>query len=152
MIGDRAVLHPHVVVYEGAVIGDDTVLHSHATVREFCRVGNRVILQNGAVVGGDGFGFAKRADGTHHKIVQSGITVIEDDVEIQCLAAIDRATVGETRIGDPANPQAIAADIVTIDSLRVGAVAFEGLRAASWDRNLQTTLTADFDQSGALIA
>jgi len=67
-------------------------------VREFCRIGHRVTLQNGAVVGGDGFGFAKRADGTHYKIVQSGITVIEDDVEIQCLSAVDRATVGETRV------------------------------------------------------
>jgi len=57
-----------------------------------------VILQNGAVIGGDGFGFAKRADGTHYKIVQSGVTVIEDDVEIQCLTAVDRATVGETRV------------------------------------------------------
>jgi UDP-3-O-[3-hydroxymyristoyl] glucosamine N-acyltransferase len=49
-------------------------------------------------VGGDGFGFAKRADGTHYKIVQSGVTVIEDDVEIQSLTSIDRATVGETRV------------------------------------------------------
>ena len=67
-------------------------------VREFCRVGHRVILQNGVVVGGDGFGFAKRADGTHYKIVQSGVTVIEDDVEIQSLTSVDRATVGETRV------------------------------------------------------
>ena len=65
-------------------------------MREFCRIGHRVILQNGVVVGGDGFGFAKRADGTHYKIVQSGVTVIEDDVEIQSLSSIDRATVGET--------------------------------------------------------
>jgi UDP-3-O-[3-hydroxymyristoyl] glucosamine N-acyltransferase len=49
-------------------------------------------------VGGDGFGFAKRADGSHFKIVQSGITVIEDDVEIQSLTSVDRATVGETRV------------------------------------------------------
>jgi UDP-3-O-[3-hydroxymyristoyl] glucosamine N-acyltransferase len=98
VIGRNAVLHPHVVIYEGARIGDDFTAHSHAVVREFCQVGNRVILQNGAVVGGDGFGFARRADGTHYKIVQSGITVIEDDVEIQCLTAIDRATVGETRV------------------------------------------------------
>ena len=84
------------VIYEGAQIGDDFLAHSHAAVREFCRVGNRVILQNGVVVGGDGFGFAKRADGTHFKIVQSGVTVIEDDVEIQSLTSIDRATVGET--------------------------------------------------------
>ena len=83
-IGRNATLHPHVVIYEGAEIGDDFLAHSHAVVREFCRVGDRVILQNGVVVGGDGFGFAKRADGTHYKIVQSGITVIEDDVEIQC--------------------------------------------------------------------
>src|SRR5215472_15759899 len=97
-IGRNAVLHPHVVVYEGAVIGDDVTLHSHSVVREFCRVGNRVILQNGVVVGGDGFGFAKRSDGTHHKIVQSGVTIIEDDVEIQSLTSVDRATVGETRV------------------------------------------------------
>lgn len=98
VIGRNAVLHPHVVIYTGARIGDDFLAHSHVTVREFCRIGDRVILQNGVVIGGDGFGFARRADGTHYKIVQSGITVIEDDVEIQCLSAVDRATVGESRI------------------------------------------------------
>lgn len=97
-IGRNAVIHPHVVIYEGAQIGDDFLAHSHTTVREFCRIGNRVILQNGTVIGGDGFGFAKTAEGTHYKIVQSGITVIEDDVEIQSLTAIDRATVGESRV------------------------------------------------------
>src|SRR6266436_1122943 len=97
-LGRNAVLHPHAVIYEGAQIGDDFLAHSHAVVREYCRIGHRVILQNGAVIGGDGFGFAKRADGTHYKIVQSGVTVIEDDVEIQSLSSIDRATVGETRV------------------------------------------------------
>ena len=95
-IGRNAVLYPHVVIYDGAEIGDDFRAHSHAVVREFCRIGSRVILQNGVVVGGDGFGFAKREDGTHYKIVQSGVTVIEDDVEIQALSSVDRATVGQT--------------------------------------------------------
>jgi UDP-3-O-[3-hydroxymyristoyl] glucosamine N-acyltransferase len=98
IIGKNAVLYPHAVIYEGVLIGDDFTAHSHAVVREFCRVGNRVTLQNGVVVGGDGFGFAKRADGTHHKIVQSGVTVIEDDVEIQSLSSVDRASMGETRV------------------------------------------------------
>jgi UDP-3-O-[3-hydroxymyristoyl] glucosamine N-acyltransferase len=98
VIGTNAVLHPHVVIYDGAHIGDDFLAHSHAVVREFCRVGNRVTLQNSVVVGGDGFGFAKRTDGTHEKIVQSGVTIIEDDVEIQSLTSVDRATVGETRV------------------------------------------------------
>jgi UDP-3-O-[3-hydroxymyristoyl] glucosamine N-acyltransferase len=97
-IGRNAVLRPHVVIYEGAEIGDDFLAHSHAAVREFCRIGNRVTLQNGVVVGGDGFGFAKRADKSHEKIVQSGVTIIEDDVEVQSLTSIDRATVGETRV------------------------------------------------------
>ena len=97
-LGRNATLHPHVVIYEGAEIGDDFLAHSHAAVREYCRIGNRVILQNGVVVGGDGFGFAKRADGTQFKIVQSGITVLEDDVEVQSLTSVDRATVGETRV------------------------------------------------------
>lgn len=98
VIGRNAVIHPHVVIYEGAEIGDDFLAHSHAAVREYCRIGHRVTLQNGVVIGGDGFGFAKRADGTHAKIVQSGITVIEEDVEIQTLTSVDRATVGETRV------------------------------------------------------
>ena len=98
VIGRNAVLHPHVVIYEGAQIGDHFLAHSHAAVREYCRVGHRVTLQNGVVVGGDGFGFAKRADGTHEKIVQSGVTIVEDDVEIQTLTSVDRATVGETRV------------------------------------------------------
>ena len=98
VIGRRAVIHPHVVIYEGARIGDDFVAHSHAAVREYCRIGDRVILQNGAVAGADGYGFAKDAAGRHHKIPQSGPVVIEDDVEIQSLSNIDRATVGETRI------------------------------------------------------
>jgi UDP-3-O-[3-hydroxymyristoyl] glucosamine N-acyltransferase len=97
-VGDNAIIHPHVVLYEGVQVGDDFLAHSHATVREFCRVGNRVTLQNSVVVGGDGFGFARRADGVQVKIVQSGVTVIEDDVEIQTLTSIDRATVGETRV------------------------------------------------------
>ena len=97
-IGRRAALYPHVVIYEGAVIGDDFTAHAHAAVREFCRIGDRVILQNGVVVGGDGFGFAKDSQGRHNKIPQSGPAVIEDDVEIQSLSNIDRATVGETRV------------------------------------------------------
>jgi UDP-3-O-[3-hydroxymyristoyl] glucosamine N-acyltransferase len=98
ILGNNAVLHPHAVIYQGAQIGDDFYAHSHAVVREYCRVGRRVILQNGVVVGGDGFGFAKRADGTHQKIAQSGVTVIEDDVEIQTLTSVDRASLGETRV------------------------------------------------------
>jgi len=98
VIGRNAVIHPHVVIYDGARIGDNVLLHSHSVVREFCRLGDRVTLQNGVVVGGDGFGFAKRRDGSHYKIVQSGITVLEDDVEIQTLTSVDRASVGETRV------------------------------------------------------
>ena len=97
-IGRNVVLHPHVVIYEGAQIGDDFYAHAQSVVREYCRIGDRVILQNGVIVGGDGFGFAKTSAGTHFKIVQSGVTVIEDDVEIQTLSSIDRATVGETRV------------------------------------------------------
>ncbi len=97
-LGRNARLHPHVVIYPGAEIGDDFLAHSHAVVREFCRIGDRVILQNHAVVGADGYGFAKRADGSHHKIVQSGVVVVGDDVEIQSLSNIDRATMGETRV------------------------------------------------------
>lgn len=99
VLGDRVTLLPHVVVYPGARIGDDFFAHAHAVVRESCRIGNRVVLQNGAVIGGDGFGFAKGDDGAWKKIPQSGPVIIADDVEVQTNACIDRASVGETRIG-----------------------------------------------------
>jgi UDP-3-O-[3-hydroxymyristoyl] glucosamine N-acyltransferase len=98
-IGDSAVLLAHVVIYRGARIGDHFFAHAHSVVRENCRLGDNVLLQNGVVIGGDGFGFAKTADGHWHKIPQPAPVVIEDDVEIQANSCIDRASVGETRIG-----------------------------------------------------
>ncbi len=97
IIGANAVLLAHVVIYRGVQIGDNFFAHAHSVVREFCRVGNNVILQNGVVIGGDGFGFARGPEGWH-KIVQSGVVVIEDNVEVQSNACIDRASVGETRV------------------------------------------------------
>ncbi|MGH9670168.1 MAG: UDP-3-O-(3-hydroxymyristoyl)glucosamine N-acyltransferase [Terriglobales bacterium] len=97
-IGDGCVLLAHVVVYRGAHIGRNFFAHTHAVVREHCRLGDNVILQNGAVIGADGFGFAKDDQGRWHKIVQSGPAILEDDVEVQALACVDRASVGQTRV------------------------------------------------------
>jgi len=97
VIGADAVLLPHVVIYRGARIGNNFFAHAHAVVREDCSLGDNVVLQNGAIVGADGFGFAR--DGEHwEKISQSGPAVLESDVEVQANACIDRASVGETRI------------------------------------------------------
>ena len=82
----------------GATIGADCVIHAQAALREGVVLGDRVVVQNGAVIGSDGFGFARRPDGTHQKIPQHGGLVIEDDVEIGALVAIDRPALGETRI------------------------------------------------------
>ncbi|MGA3325263.1 MAG: UDP-3-O-(3-hydroxymyristoyl)glucosamine N-acyltransferase [Terriglobia bacterium] len=97
-LGDDCVLKSFVMVYTGVKIGDRFFAHSHAVVRENVRIGNDVILQNGVVIGGDGFGFVPCPDGTFYKIVQAGIVIIEDGVEIQSNSCIDRAAVGETRL------------------------------------------------------
>jgi UDP-3-O-[3-hydroxymyristoyl] glucosamine N-acyltransferase len=99
VIGDHATLLAHVVIYRGATIGRHFFAHAHAVVREFCQLGDNVLLQNGAVVGSDGFGFAKDDAAHWHKIVQSGNVVVESDAEIQANSCIDRASIGETRIG-----------------------------------------------------
>lgn len=98
-VGTDAVLLAHVVLYQGATIGDRFFAHAHAVVRELCLLGDDVTLQNGAVIGADGFGYAPDADGAWVKIVQSGRTVLADSVEVQANACIDRASVGETRVG-----------------------------------------------------
>jgi UDP-3-O-[3-hydroxymyristoyl] glucosamine N-acyltransferase len=98
-VGARSVLHAQVVLHDDVVVGEDCLLHSGAQVREGCVLGARVILQNGAVIGSDGFGFARDEQGRYHKIPQVGIVVLEDDVEIGALTAIDRAALHETRVG-----------------------------------------------------
>ena len=98
-IGENCTLLPHVVVYRDVKIGRNFFAHSHVSIREGCEIGNNVLLHNGVVIGSDGFGFAADDRGQWHKIPQSGKVVIEDDVEIQANSCIDRASLGETRIG-----------------------------------------------------
>ncbi len=96
-----ATIHPHVVIYPERAIGDRLLAHAHAIVREHCVLGDDVILQNGAVIGCDGFGFAPDGEGGGgwKKITQSGPAVLEDAVEVQANSCIDRASIGETRVG-----------------------------------------------------
>jgi UDP-3-O-[3-hydroxymyristoyl] glucosamine N-acyltransferase len=87
------------VIYRNVRIGNNFFAHSHVAIRENCEIGNNVLLHNGAVIGSDGFGFAKDDQGRWYKIPQTGKVVIEDDVEIQANSCVDRASLGETRIG-----------------------------------------------------
>jgi len=98
-IGEHCTLLPHVVIYRGVKIGNNFFAHSHVSIRENSEIGNNVLLHNGVVIGSDGFGFAKDNEGRWRKIPQAGKVVIEDDVEIQANCCIDRASLGETRIG-----------------------------------------------------
>jgi len=98
VVGERAVLGPGCVLGEGAEVGADTVLRANVVIEAGCRVGARCLLHAGVVVGSDGYGFAT-VGGVHRKVPQVGIVVIEDDVEIGANCTIDRAALGETRIG-----------------------------------------------------
>ena len=91
-------LYPGAYVGPDARIGDDCVLYPNAVVYDRCTLGDRVLLHANTVVGQDGFGYATH-EGAHHKIPQAGNVVIEDDVELGAGCAIERATIGETRIG-----------------------------------------------------
>lgn len=96
-IGDNCMIYDAVSIGDGAKIGNDCILYAHATVYHDCRIGNNCILHSGCVIGADGFGFAPTADG-YNKIPQTGIVVIEDNVEVGANTCIDRATMGATTI------------------------------------------------------
>jgi UDP-3-O-[3-hydroxymyristoyl] glucosamine N-acyltransferase len=99
-LGPHATILPHVVLYPGVQAGSHFFAHAHAVVRENCVLGDQVTLENGAIVGADGFGFAKNDEGQWEKIPQSGPVRIGSRVDVQANATIDRATVGATEVGD----------------------------------------------------
>ena len=100
-IGHRCVIYPHCYVGPHVEIGDDCILYANVTVYDHCVLGHRVTIHAGSVIGQDGFGYATH-EGIHHKIPPAGNVIIEGDVEIGANCAIDRATVGATRIGQGA--------------------------------------------------
>lgn len=97
-LGPGVVVEAHAVVGRGCVLGAGSVLHAHVVLYDGTVLGERVVVHAGTVLGADGFGYVSRSDG-HHKVPQVGRVVIEDDVEIGALSAVDRAKVGATRVG-----------------------------------------------------
>ena len=98
-IGPGAVLLPHCVLYPGVSAGCNLLMHAHDVVREHCMLGDNVTIQSGAVIGGDGFGFARLPSGGWLKIPQSGTVTLGNSVEVQSNACVDRASVGQTSVG-----------------------------------------------------
>jgi len=97
-VGARARIGAGVYLGHGVAVGEDTLIHANATVHWGCRIGARCVVHSGAVVGADGFGFARSPDGSYHKIPQLGNVVLEDDVELGACACIDRAMLDSTVI------------------------------------------------------
>ncbi len=98
-IEEDVTIHPNVTIYDDVTIGSGSVIHSGVAVRERTVIGKRVIIHNNSVIGCDGFGYAKDEERRWLKIPQAGRVVIDDDVEIGAGTTIDRASVGESRIG-----------------------------------------------------
>jgi len=98
VVGPRSAVLAHAVVGRGCRLGEGVTLHPHVVLYDRTEIGDRVTVHAGTVLGADGFGYAS-AGGVHRKVPQVGRTVIEDDVEIGALSAVDRAALEETRIG-----------------------------------------------------
>ncbi len=97
-LGDRCVIYPHCYIGENATIGDDCILFPSVCVYDECVLRDRVVLHAGTVIGQDGFGYASDHRG-HHKIRHLSNAIIEDDVELGALCAIDRGALKPTRVG-----------------------------------------------------
>ncbi len=99
VIGDNVRIFENVAIQAECTIGNDTIIYPLVSIYYRSRIGRRCIVHSGAVIGGDGYGFATEG-GKHHKIPQVGIVRIEDDVEVGAGTTIDRAALGETVIGE----------------------------------------------------
>jgi UDP-3-O-[3-hydroxymyristoyl] glucosamine N-acyltransferase len=108
-VGDGCIIYSGVHVGQGVQVGNDCIIYPNATIYDGCQIGNRVIINANSTVGEDGFGYASHK-GVHHKIPQTGIVVIEDDVELGTCCGIERGTLGDTVIGQGSK----LGDLVTI--------------------------------------
>ncbi len=97
-IGNRCTIYPGCYIAQGVRLGDDCTLYPNVVIYDQCELGDRVTIHAGSVVGEDGLGYAPH-EGQWIKIPQVGRAVLGDDVEIGANCTIDRATLGETRIG-----------------------------------------------------
>ncbi|OGH00412.1 MAG: UDP-3-O-(3-hydroxymyristoyl)glucosamine N-acyltransferase [Candidatus Lambdaproteobacteria bacterium RIFOXYD1_FULL_56_27] len=97
-VGPRTVVYPGCYVGEKVKLGEDCLIHPNVSLMLGTQVGNRVVLNAGTVVGSEGFGYERDGD-KHFKIPQVGAVVIEDDVEVGSLCAIDRGSIQATVIG-----------------------------------------------------
>jgi UDP-3-O-[3-hydroxymyristoyl] glucosamine N-acyltransferase len=98
-IGENVTIYPGCVIGDGVSIGDDSLVYPNVVIYRGCVVGKRAVIQAGAVIGGDGFGFAKDGE-CWVKIPQIGRVVIGDDVEVGANTSIDRGALDDTIIGD----------------------------------------------------
>lgn len=99
VVGANVVIHAGVSIGRGASIGNDSLIYSNVSIYDFCVIGERNIIHAGAVIGADGFGFAKD-QGKWVKIPQTGRVVIGNDVEIGANTSIDRGALADTIIED----------------------------------------------------
>ncbi len=98
-LGNNTVVYPGVFIGENVQIGNDCLIHANVTINRGCIIGHRALLNSGCVIGSEGFGFERDKDGDpHKKVPQVGIVIIEDDVEIGALCAIDRGSIKATVI------------------------------------------------------
>ena len=98
-IGDNSIIYPLCYIGKNTKIGADCIIYPNVTIREEIFVGSRVIIHSGSVIGCDGFGYDTKKDGTHSKVPQMGVVIIEDDVEIGACVTIDRARFLKTVVG-----------------------------------------------------
>jgi len=97
-IGADCQINSHAIIESGVEIGEKTILHSRVSIGRDCKIGRNCMIQPGAVIGGDGFGFAPNTKKEYQKVVHVGNVVLEDFVEIGANTTIDRATLGSTII------------------------------------------------------
>ncbi|MCI1778654.1 MAG: UDP-3-O-(3-hydroxymyristoyl)glucosamine N-acyltransferase [Bacteroidales bacterium] len=99
IIGKGSQIYPQVYIGNNVTVGENVILYQGVKIYDGCKVGDNCILHANCVIGADGFGFAPQPDGTYKKIPQTGIVVLDDNVEVGANTTIDRATMGQTHIG-----------------------------------------------------
>lgn len=98
--GSNLKIEPFVTIGNNVSVGNNCTIKAGVRIKDNTIIGDNCVLKDNCVIGSDGFGMERDADGTTYRIPHLGGVIIGNNVEIGALVSIAQGTIEPTIIED----------------------------------------------------